>query len=128
MPPAAFAGSIYQNDGLVLPPAVFLVRARTRALQQWGIQPGDMLVIDRAQAPVDGSLVVAFVKGQFVVRQYRTQPTPTLLDDTGHVLPAQQAIIWGRVDQRVRNHGSSWEELLQLALQPDRLPTQEWSV
>lgn len=36
-----------------------------------GIFPGDIAVVNRARAAVDGSVVVALVDGEFTIKRYR---------------------------------------------------------
>lgn len=128
MPPAAFAGSIYHNEGLVLPPSVFLVRAKTRSMQHFGIEFNDVLVVDRAHPPEHGSLVVIYSNQQFLVRQYRISPEPAFVDQQGIVTPFTDAQVWGRVDKRVRGSAGQLESLIAIALQIEKFPIKKISV
>ena len=51
--------------------ATFFVRMSGDAMAGAGIRPGDILVVDRSLEPSDGTPVVAFAGGEFVVRFWR---------------------------------------------------------
>lgn len=51
--------------------ATFLLRVAGQAMAASGIHDGDELVVDRAAAPRDGSVVVAVLDGELVVRRLR---------------------------------------------------------
>lgn len=60
------------NELLVThPAATFFVRAAGDSMQDAGIQPGDILVVDRSLDAVDGSIVIAAVDGEFTVKYLR---------------------------------------------------------
>jgi len=57
------------NELLVKHPAgTFFVRAAGDSMLQAGILPGDILVVDRTLEPIDGSIVIAAVDGEFTVK------------------------------------------------------------
>jgi DNA polymerase V len=66
--------------------SVFLVTAKGGAIAA-GIHPGAMLVVDRALNAVDGSVILAVVGGEFVIRRLRLVPVRCLeyLDGSGNV-------------------------------------------
>ncbi len=58
------------NDILVPhPQATFLMRAASHAMQAFGIDAGDLLLIDRAITPAHGHVVIAVSDGEFTCRQ-----------------------------------------------------------
>ena len=59
------------NEYLVdKPAATFFVRAAGDSMIGAGIQPGDLLVVDRAKEPKNNSVVVALVNGEFTVKRF----------------------------------------------------------
>ena len=65
--------------------ATFFVTA-TGSMPDFGIRNGDLLVVDRAIDPVDQSIVVAVVDGDFTVRQLCHTPEGIV-----YALPAMAA-------------------------------------
>ena len=60
------------NDLLIKrPAATFFVRAAGDSMLGAGIRPGDILVVDRSATPLDGSIVIACVDGEFTVKYLR---------------------------------------------------------
>lgn len=51
------------------PAATFFVRADGESMTGAGIFPGDLLVVDRSLNPVNGSVVIAVVDGDFTVKR-----------------------------------------------------------
>ncbi len=56
------------------PHATFFARTTGMSMINAGILPGDVLVIDRAVDPQDGSIVVALLEGGFTVKRYFKKP------------------------------------------------------
>lgn len=56
------------------PAATFLVRAGSNVLAWAGIRTNDILVVDRSLEPRRGSIIVAFVRGRFLVRKLVKDP------------------------------------------------------
>jgi DNA polymerase V len=57
------------NELLVTHPAgTFFVRVAGDSMIQAGILPDDILVVDKAEEAVDGSIVIAAVDGEFTVK------------------------------------------------------------
>ena len=72
--PAPVAGYIEKhldlNDHLILhPSATFFVKASGESMTGAGIHPGDLLIVDRALNPVNDSVVIAIVDGEFTVKR-----------------------------------------------------------
>ena len=60
------------NDLLVEnAPATFAVRVSGDSMTGIGLFPGDIAIVNRAKTPVDKSIVVALVDGEFVLKRYR---------------------------------------------------------
>lgn len=83
--------------------ATFFVRVKGKSMTDFGIHDGDLLVVDRALEPVDRSVVVAVVDGQFTVKQLCKLQTGILLraGSRGHgdilVSGDQELVVWGVV-------------------------------
>lgn len=83
--------------------ATFFVRVTGNSMTGFGICDGDLLVVDRALEPLDRSIVIAVVDGQFAVKQACRVPDGVLLRSGGHghsdvlVGPEQEFSIWGVV-------------------------------
>ena len=52
-------------------PATFAVRVSGDSMTGIGLFPGDIAIVNRAKTPVDKSIVVALVDGEFVLKRYR---------------------------------------------------------
>lgn len=64
-------GTIDLNAELIQhPAATFFLRARGDGLTVAGVEPGDVLVVDRSLSPRPGKLIVAIVDGRLVVRRF----------------------------------------------------------
>lgn len=60
------------NELLIKHPAgTFFVRVAGDSMIQAGIYPGDILVVDKAEEAVEGSIVIAAVDGEFTVKYLR---------------------------------------------------------
>jgi DNA polymerase V len=83
--------------------ATFFVRVQGHSMTGFGIHDGDLLVVDRAQAPADRSVVIAVVDGGFTVKQLCRIPDGILLRSgtPGHkdilVSGDQDFVVWGVV-------------------------------
>ena len=56
------------NDELIKhPEATFYARVRGHPIKDAGIQDGDLLVIDKAQEPIDGYVAVCAIDGEFTL-------------------------------------------------------------
>ncbi|QSR87660.1 translesion error-prone DNA polymerase V autoproteolytic subunit [Candidatus Methylacidiphilum infernorum] len=51
------------------PAATFFVKASGNSMEGEGIRDGDILVVDRAEKPKNGSIVVAAINGELVVKK-----------------------------------------------------------
>ena len=53
------------------PAATYFVRVEGDSMINAGINPGDLLVVDRSLTPVDGDIIIASVDGEFTVKRLR---------------------------------------------------------
>lgn len=56
------------------PSATYFVRAEGESMVESGILSGDLLVVDKAETPAHGDIVVAAVNGEFTVKKLCTYP------------------------------------------------------
>ncbi len=61
------------------PAATFFVRVAGDSMIDAGIHPGDILVVDRAREPQDGSVVIAVVDGELTVKRIKRRGAQILL-------------------------------------------------
>lgn len=92
------------NEYLVKNPvATFFVRVSGDAMKNVGIFPGDILIVDRSVDPLNGSLIVAVVNGELMVRCYhRLQNTVQLTSANQHyhtitITEDMEFQVWGVV-------------------------------
>jgi DNA polymerase V len=97
------------NDILIRnPQASFLMRASGSAMQEMGIDDGDLLLIDRAIHPVHGHVVIAAVDEDFVCRKLARQDGRIRLQAAapGHAdIVAGEGVslqLWGVVTQVIK--------------------------
>ncbi len=69
--------------------ATFLMRVDGDSMKDAGILNGDLLVVDRAATPVNGSVVVVAVNGQYTVKRLRRGPDCVWLEPAN---PLYQAV------------------------------------
>jgi DNA polymerase V len=92
------------NDLLIdNPTATFFVRVAGDSMEGAGIFDGDVLVVDRSVVPKDGSIVVAAVFGELVVKRLKKYPQKAeLLSENDAYAPIvindiDDVYIWGVV-------------------------------
>lgn len=61
------------------PNATYFVRALGDSMIQAGIQPGDLLVVDRSMQPGHGDIVIAGFHGELTVKRLELTPSPRLV-------------------------------------------------
>ncbi|MAZ30328.1 peptidase S24 [bacterium] len=90
------------------PTATFFVRVRGDSMEGAGIYSGDVLVVDRSVEAYDGSIVVAAVYGELVVKRVRLQRNQVTLasEQAGYepiaVNELDDCYVWGVVVGSVR--------------------------
>jgi len=63
-------GSLDLNQHLIKhPTATFFVRVAGESMREAGIHSGDVLIVDRALTPSDGSVIIAVVNGELTVKR-----------------------------------------------------------
>lgn len=90
--------------------ATFFVRARGKSMEGVGIQDGNILVVDKSLTPKSGSIVVAFVDGEYTVKtfikrgaQVILRPENTSFDEI-RFKDGQELQIWGVVIGSVKKY------------------------
>jgi DNA polymerase V len=59
------------NEFLIAhPSATFFVRVEGTSMIEAGIHPGDILIVDKSLEPRPGSIVIAVIDGEFIVKRY----------------------------------------------------------
>jgi DNA polymerase V len=98
------------NDVLVRhPQATFLMRVAGDAMREFGIDAGDIVLVDRAIPPAHGHVVIAVVDEEFVCRQLCKQGTDLRLQATragcADILAREgdEFQIWGVVTQAIKS-------------------------
>lgn len=87
--------------------ATFFVRVAGGSMRDAGIHDGDLLVVDRAEEPTDGDVVIAALDGELTVKRYCCRDgTPQLVPEAeGHdpisIEPGQELRVWGVVQHAV---------------------------
>jgi len=67
-------GKLDLNDFLVKnPSATFFVRVTGDSMIDAGIHSGDILVVDRSISPKNGSIIIAVIDGELLVKRLRKQ-------------------------------------------------------
>ena len=97
------------NDLVVKhPAATFFVRVEGDSMEGAGIFSGDVLVVDRSLTPKDGSIVVAAVFGEMVVKRIKAEGnTHILVSENEQYAPimvsgSDDCFLWGVVVGSVR--------------------------
>ena len=97
------------NDLVVKHPAsTFFVRVEGDSMEGAGIFSGDVLVVDRSLTPHDGSIVVAAVYGELVVKRLQARDASyQLVSENEHYKPIllnenDDCFVWGVVVGSVR--------------------------
>lgn len=98
------------NDHLIdHPAATYFVRVSGESMVDAGIHDGDLLVVDRAEEPTDGDVVVAALDGQLTVKRLQVEPQALVLrsenDDYEPIRVSREAEfrIWGVVNHVVHS-------------------------
>jgi DNA polymerase V len=89
-------------------PATFAVRVAGDSMTGIGIFPGDIAVVNRAKRPVDKSIVLALVDGEFTLKRYRKRGARVWLHPENpafrdiEILDGMAFEIWGVVTSSIR--------------------------
>lgn len=103
--------SIDLNRELVRhPAATFYGRVSGDSMIEEGIEPGDLLVIDRSIEPEDGDLAVCCLDGEFTLKRIHLRPGSVWLIPSNErfdpilVTPDRQFEVWGVVTHTIKNN------------------------
>ena len=98
------------NDALIRhPQATFVMRATGAGMREAGIDDGDVLLVDRAIAPVHGNVVIAAVEGELTCRRLWRQGKLTKLQaanpEHADIVPGDgvQLEVWGVVTTVIKS-------------------------
>ncbi|HAF2223575.1 TPA: translesion error-prone DNA polymerase V autoproteolytic subunit [Salmonella enterica] len=61
------------------PSSTFFVRAIGDSMRDRGLHSGDLLVVDKAEKPLQGDIVIAETDGEFTVKRLQLKPRVALL-------------------------------------------------
>jgi len=99
------------NKALITHPgSTFYARVKGESMRLAGISDGDLLVIDKSKTPVDGSIVVCLIDGEFTVKRFEKHGDifflmPENPDYKPIKLNAENEIkIWGVVTYSIKKH------------------------
>ena len=104
--------SLDLNEYLIKhPAATFFVRVEGNSMIGSGIHPGDILIVDKALEPYDGSIVIAVLNGEFTVKRFKRErgrcclvaenPSYAPIEITGDM----QLEVWGVVTYVIHKAG-----------------------
>ncbi len=101
--------SIDLNREIVKHPAsTFYGRVSGNSMIDEGIEPGDIIVIDRSLEPADGDLAVCAIDGEFTLKRISLQPNAVWLIPSNEsfdpilVTPDCRFEIWGVVTHTIK--------------------------
>ena len=92
------------------PASTFYGKVSGDSMIDEGIEPGDLLVIDRSLEPVDGDLAVCCLDGEFTLKRIRLRPDVVWLIPSNEafdpilVTPDHRFEIWGVVTHTIKNN------------------------
>jgi DNA polymerase V len=117
--PIAFTSQTSSSTALVSPrldlneylithsAATFFFRMEGKAMTGAGVHAGDLLIVDRSLTPANGSIVVAIVDGEFLVRRLSTSPEYELQAEEAPTHGTSQKVkdfeIWGVVTYSIHS-------------------------
>lgn len=85
------------------PQATFYFRVSGMSMIDAGISDGDYLIVDRAERPMPGHIVIAVIDGEFTCKYLRKRGTYHYLEAANVTFPrinpkdGQELLIWGVV-------------------------------
>ena len=90
--------------------ATFYARVRGDSMTLAGISDGDLLVIDKSKTPVNGSVVVCLIDGEFTVKRLQKKANKFYLMPENDnyqpikIKPENDVTIWGVVTYTIKKH------------------------
>ena len=85
------------------PEGTYLVRVMGDSMKDARIEEGDFLIVDRAQEPDNGDIILAMVDGEFTVKRLIKKPNRWYLEAANpkyppcEITPEMDFEIWGKV-------------------------------
>lgn len=90
--------------------ATFYARVRGDSMTLAGISNGDLLIIDKSRNPVNGSIVVCLIDGEFTVKRLQKIENQFYLMPENEnyqpikIKPENNVTIWGVVTYSIKKH------------------------
>jgi DNA polymerase V len=90
--------------------ATFYARVRGDSMTLAGISDGDLLIIDKSKTPVNGSIVVCLIDGEFTVKRLNKKGNQFYLMPENDkyqpikIKPENDVMIWGVVTYTIKKH------------------------
>ena len=90
--------------------ATFYARVRGDSMTLAGISDGDLLIIDKSKTPVNGSIVVCLIDGDFTVKRLNKKGNQFYLMPENDnyqpikIKPENDVTIWGVVTYTIKKH------------------------
>lgn len=90
--------------------ATFYARVRGDSMTLAGISDGDLLIIDKSKTPVNGSIVVCLIDGEFTVKRLQKKGNQFFLMPENdnyqpiNITPENDVTIWGVVTYTLKKH------------------------
>jgi DNA polymerase V len=90
--------------------ATFYARVKGDSMILAGISDGDLLIIDKSKTPVNGSIVVCLIDGEFTVKRLQIKGNQFLLMPENKnyqpikIKPENEVTIWGVVTYTIKKH------------------------
>lgn len=90
--------------------ATFYARVRGDSMTLAGISDGDLLIIDKSKTPVNGSIVVCLIDGEFTVKRLSKLENQFYLMPENDkykaikIKPENDVAIWGVVTYTIKKH------------------------
>ena len=90
--------------------ATFYARVRGDSMTLAGISDGDLLIIDKSKTPVNGSVVVCLIDGEFTVKRLQKKGNQFYLMPENDnyqpikIKPENDVTIWGVVTYTIKKH------------------------
>ncbi len=92
------------------PSATFYARVRGDSMTLAGISDGDLLIIDKSKTPVNGSIVVCLIDGEFTIKRLQKIGNQFCLMPENEnyqpiqIKPENDVTIWGVVTYTIKKH------------------------
>lgn len=92
------------------PASTFYGKVAGDSMIEEGIEPGDLLVIDRSLEPADGDLTVCCLDGEFTLKRIRLEHNRVWLIPSNEqfdpilVTPDHRFEVWGVVTHTIKNN------------------------